>query len=287
MKQISKGKVRDIYDVGGEKLVIVTSDGISAFDTVLPTHIPFKGIVLNKMSAFWFHYSEGLIPNHMISINDADMPKDCRGEKYKGRCMLVRKVKMLPVECVVRGYLYGTAWDSYKKTGYVSDKKLPDGLQLAEKLGSPICNFVTKENGIHNLLSEYDAINLLGGDIDLATQIELSSKMLYSLCAEYAASRGIFIADTKFQFGIDSKGKLVLAGEVLTPDSSRFWLADQYVCGKTQKSYDKQIIVDWLLENNWHVGEKAPILPEFIVDETTDKYLDAYKMLTGKYCLDL
>lgn len=280
MKQIGKGKVRDIYDVG-DKLVLVTSDRVSAFDVVLPNMIPCKGAVLNRVSAFWFDFTKDLIPNHMISINNADMPEEFQAEQYKDCCMLVKKLKMLPVECIVRGYITGSGWESYQKDGSVCGIKLPEGLRESEKLPEPIYTPTTKApEGHDEHISFEGTVELVGEEI--ATQLRDKSIEIYSKCAEYARTKGIIIADTKFEFGIDENGTLVLADEVLTPDSSRFWPAAEYEVGKSQKSYDKQYLRDWLKTSGWDKNPPAPTLPEDVVSITSGKYVEAYETLTGK-----
>jgi phosphoribosylaminoimidazole-succinocarboxamide synthase len=280
MKKIGNGKVRDIYDLGDE-LVLVTSDRVSAFDVVLPNIIPNKGAVLNKLSAFWFNFTENFIPNHMISIHNADMPKEFQTEKFEGRCMLVKKLKMLPVECIVRGYITGSGWDSYQKNGSVCGIKLPDGLQESEKLPMPIYTPTTKAvEGHDEHISFEETVKLVGKE--LAVQLRDKSLEIYSTCAEFARYKGIIIADTKFEFGVDENGTLVLADEVLTPDSSRFWSANQYQVGKSQKSYDKQFLRDWLKLSGWDKTPPAPPLPYEIVSITSAKYVEAFDTLTGK-----
>lgn len=279
MKQIGKGKVRDIYDVG-DKLVLVTSDRVSAFDVVLPNMVPHKGAVLNRVSAFWFDYTKNVIPNHMISIDNADMPEEFKTAEFEGRCMLVKKLKMLPVECIVRGYITGSGWASYQKNGSVCGIKLPDGLQESEKLPVPIYTPTTKATEGHDEhISFEQTVELIGED--LAVQLRDKSIEIYSMCAEYARTNGIIIADTKFEFGVDENGILVLADEVLTPDSSRFWPADEYVVGKSQKSYDKQYLRDWLKSSGWDKNPPAPTLPEDVISVTSGKYVEAFETLTG------
>ena len=279
MKQIGKGKVRDIYDVG-EQLVLVTSDRVSAFDVVLPNTIPCKGAVLNRVSAFWFDFTKDIIPNHMISINNADMPEEFQEEDFEGCCMLVKKLKMLPVECIVRGYITGSGWESYQKNGSVCGIELPAGLKESEQLPTPIYTPTTKATEGHDEhISFEETVELIGEE--LATQLRDKSIEIYSKCAEYARTKGIIIADTKFEFGVDEDGNLVLADEVLTPDSSRFWPADEYEVGKSQKSYDKQYLRDWLKNSGWDKTPPAPTLPEDVVSVTSAKYVEAYETLTG------
>lgn len=279
MKQIGKGKVRDIYDVG-DQLILVTSDRVSAFDVVLPNIIPHKGEILNKISAFWFYYTENIIPNHMISTDNADMPEEFQSSYFMGRCMLVKKLKMLPIECIVRGYITGSGWESYQKNGSVCGITLPEGLQESQMLPSPIYTPTTKATEGHDEHISFEkTVDLVGED--LATQLRDKSIEIYSECAAYARDRGIIIADTKFEFGVDEDGKLVLADEVLTPDSSRFWPLDKYVVGQSQPSYDKQYLRDWLKSIVWDKQPPAPTLPDTVVDVTCAKYVEAYEKLTG------
>lgn len=280
MTQIGNGKVRSIYDVGNDKLVLVTSDRISAFDVVLPNTVPYKGIILNELSAFWFNFTKDIIPNHMISIINADMPKEFQTSEFEGRCMLVKKLTMLPVECIVRGYITGSGWESYKKTGSVCGIQLPEGLKESEKLPTPIYTPTTKATEGHDEHISFDqTIELIGKE--LATQLKEKSLEVYSKCAEYARTKGIIIADTKFEFGVDENGTLVLADEVLTPDSSRFWDAAEYEVGKSQKSYDKQYLRDWLKESGWDKNPPAPHIPSEVMEITSDKYITAYSTLAN------
>lgn len=278
--KIGKGKVRDIYDVG-DKLVLVTSDRISAFDVVLPSVVPNKGAILNQLSAFWFDFTKDIIPNHLISTDDMDMPEELRSYGNIGCCMRVKKLKMLPIECIVRGYITGSGWDSYKKSGSVCGIKLPEGLQESEKLPQPIYTPTTKaEEGHDEHISFEQTIELVGEE--LAVQLRDKSIEIYTKCAEYAKSRGIIIADTKFEFGIDENGVLTLADEVLTPDSSRFWPADEYEVGRAQNSYDKQYVRDYLKNIGWDKNSPAPELPAEVITNTAMKYADAYEALTGE-----
>lgn len=279
MKQIGKGKVRDIYDVG-DQLVLVTSDRVSAFDVTLPSLIPHKGAVLNKISAFWFDFTKEVVPNHMISVDNADMPEEFRTEEFAGRCMLVQKLKMLPVECIVRGYITGSGWESYQKSGSVCGIKLPEGLLESERLPAPIYTPTTKATEGHDEhISFEQTVELIGED--LATQLRNKSIEIYTMCAEYALTKGIIIADTKLEFGVGSDGTLVLADEVLTPDSSRFWPAAGYAVGQSQKSYDKQYLRDWLKNSGWSKTPPAPMLPDDVISITSGKYIEAYESLTG------
>lgn len=279
MKQIGKGKVRDIYDLG-DQLVLVTSDRISAFDTIMPSLVPNKGAVLNRMSAFWFDLTKQFVPNHMISVDNADMPEEFQTPEFAGRCMLVKKLKMLPLECIVRGYITGSGWESYKKDGSVCGIQLPSGLRESEHLLNPIYTPTTKATEGHDEhISFEQTVDLIGED--LASQLKEKSILVYTMCAYYARTKGIIIADTKFEFGLDENGTLVLADELLTPDSSRFWPADGYVVGQPQKSYDKQYLRDWLKGRVWGKLLPPPELPSDVISVTSKKYIEAYERLTG------
>lgn len=279
MKQIGKGKVRDIYDLG-DQLVLVTSDRISVFDTIMPSLVPNKGVVLNRMSAFWFGLTKEFVPNHMISVDNVDMPKEFQTPEFAGRCMLVKKLKMLPLECIVRGYITGSGWESYKKNGSVCGIQLPDGLRESEHLLNPIYTPTTKATEGHDEhISFEQTVELIGEE--LATQLKEKSILIYTMCAYYARTKGIIIADTKFEFGIDENGTLVLADEVLTPDSSRFWPVDGYVIGQPQKSYDKQYLRDWLKGRGWGKTLPPPEIPTDVISVTSRKYIEAYERLTG------
>ncbi len=280
MKKISSGKVREIYEVDEKKLMMVVSDRISAFDVILPTMIKDKGKVLNKISEFWFDYVKDIIPNHIITTKFEEFPEEFRKEEFKDRSMLVKKLKMLPIECIVRGYITGSGWKSYQENGTVCGIKLKDGLKESEKLPEPIFTPTTKAAEGHDMPISFDEVcDLIGKD--LAEEVKSKTIEIYKKCADYAKSKGIIIADTKFEFGIDENGKLVLADEVLTPDSSRFWPADDYEIGRSQKSFDKQYLRDWLKANNWDANNPTPI-PEDVVQTTRNKYISAYEKLTGK-----
>lgn len=279
MKQISQGKVRDIYDVG-DNLVLVTTDRISAFDQIMPTAVPHKGEVLNRLSAFWFGVTDRVIPNHMITIRNDAMPDMFHADKYTDRCMLVKKLKMLPVECIVRGYITGSGWSSYQKTGSVCGIRLPEGLAESEKLPTPIYTPTTKATEGHDEHIDFDETVKMFGEAQAKSLKEISIK-LYTVCADYALTKGIIIADTKFEFGIDENGTLTLADEVLTPDSSRFWPADKYEVGRSQESYDKQFLRNWLISSGWDKESTPPQIPDDIIKKTSEKYLQAYKALTG------
>ena len=284
LKPINEGKVREIYD-NGDSLIMVATDRISCFDVILHNEVTKKGTVLTQMSKFWFDYTKDILPNHMISVDTKDMPEFFQQKKYDGKSMMCRKLQMLPIECIVRGYITGSGWASYQKNGTVCGIKLPDGLKESQKLPEPIYTPSTKaEIGDHdeNISFEHSIDHLEkyfpGRGRELAVQLRDNTIALYKKCAEYALSKGIIIADTKFEFGLDENGNMVLGDEMLTPDSSRFWPAEGYEAGHSQPSFDKQFARDWLTShpgNDW-------TLPQEIVDKTIDKYLQAYKMLTGK-----
>ncbi len=281
MKKISSGKVREIYEVDEDKLLLVVSDRISAFDYILPAMIPNKGKVLNKISEFWFDYVSDIIPNHIISTDIKDFPNEFQTPEFEGRSMLVKKLKMIPVECIVRGYITGSGWKSYQENGTVCGIKLPEGLQESEKLPEPIFTPTTKaELGTHDENISFDQVCKMLGK-DLAEKLRAKTIEVYTKCAEYAATRGIIIADTKFEFGLDENGELVLGDEVLTPDSSRFWPAADYTVGKSQKSFDKQYMRDWIKSSGYDPETKAPI-PQDVIDTTSAKYIEAYEILTNK-----
>ncbi len=280
MKKISSGKVREIYEVDEKSLLIVVSDRISAFDVILPNEVPDKGKILNMISEFWFDYTKNIIKNHVISTKISDFPIECQNDQYENRSMLVKKLKMVPIECIVRGYITGSGWKSYKENGTVCGIKLPEGLQESQKLDEPIFTPSTKAaEGHDENISFEKTCEIIG--TDLAQKIKTASIEIYKKCAEYALSRGIIIADTKFEFGLDEDGNLVLGDEVLTPDSSRFWPLDEYTVGKSQKSFDKQYLRDWLKANSWDASNPTPI-PADVIEVTRNKYIEAYEKLTGK-----
>lgn len=280
MKKISSGKVREIYEVDETSLMMVVSDRISAFDVILPAMVPDKGKILNKISEFWFDFVKDIIPNHIITTKFEEFPKEFQTEEFKDRSMLVKKLKMLPIECIVRGYITGSGWKSYNENGTVCGIKLPEGLKESEKLFEPIFTPTTKAEQGHDMNISFDEVcDLIGKD--LAEKVKAKTIEIYTKCADYAKSRGIIIADTKFEFGLDENNELVLADEVLTPDSSRFWPADSYEVGKSQKSFDKQYMRDWLKANNWNPENPTPI-PEDVINTTREKYASAYEKLTGK-----
>ena len=278
---VRRGKVRDIYDLG-ETLLFVATDRISAFDWVLPTGIPDKGRVLTQLSHFWFEHFKD-VPNHMISseIEDFNLPPGVDVEPLVGRAMLVRKTTVVPIECVVRGYLSGSAWNEYQQTGAVCGIELATGLKESDRLPGPIFTPATKaEQGLHDENISYDELVARVGH-DLAKQLSTRSLDLYTRGAEYAMGRGIIIADTKFEFGLVDD-ELILIDEVLTPDSSRFWPADKYQPGRSQPSFDKQFVRDWLTQSGWDKNSTPPPLPAEIVDKTRAKYIEAFEQITGE-----
>ena len=283
-KPVKEGKVREIYDVG-ENLVIVATDRISAFDVILKNIITKKGTVLTQMSKFWFDYTRDILPNHMISTDVNDMPEFFRNEKYDGNSMLCKKLEMMPVECIVRGYITGSGWTSYQKDGTVCGIRLTEGLEESEKLPEPIYTPSTKaEIGDHDENVSYEqTIDILeaaypGRGMEYASKLRDNTIAIYKKCAEYALSRGIIIADTKFEFGIDENGEMIIGDEMLTPDSSRFWPAEGYRKGQGQPSYDKQFVRDWLKAN----PGSDYLLPDDVIDRTIGKYMEAYEKLTGE-----
>ncbi|MDH3418266.1 MAG: phosphoribosylaminoimidazolesuccinocarboxamide synthase [Gammaproteobacteria bacterium] len=279
---LGRGKVRDIYRVDDEHLLIVASDRISAFDVILPDPIPGKGIVLTRISKFWFEQLADVVPNHLSAINVADVLTD-EGERelLQDRAVVVRELKPLPVEAVVRGYLIGSGWKDYCATGSVSGVALPPGLELAEQLREPIFTPSTKAApGSHDEnISLEDVEALLGAE--LTQQVHDVSQELYARATRYARERGIIIADTKFEFGLDDAGRLVLIDEVFTPDSSRFWPLESYAPGSSPKSFDKQYVRDYLETLDWNKQAPGPHLPEVIVARTREKYVEALERLTG------
>ncbi len=281
LKLYKRGKVRDVYDLG-DKLLIISTDRISCFDVVLPCGIPYKGKVLTGLSGFWFEFIQNIIPHHLITTDINQYPGQLK--KYKdqllGRSMLVLKTKPLPVECVVRGYLSGSGWKEYKERQSVCGIKLPAGLKESDRLPEVIFTPSTKQDVGHDINIDQKYVEGLLGK-DTAGEIKKISIAIYQKASDYAKSRGIIIADTKFEFGIHNN-KIVLIDEVLTPDSSRFWPKDQYQPGKPQPSFDKQFVRDYLESLNWDKNPPAPKLPDEIIKKTTQKYLEAYKRLTGK-----
>ena len=283
LKLLYEGKVREVYD-NGDSLIMVATDRISAFDNILKNKITDKGAILTQMSKFWFDYTKDVVPNHMISVDVNDMPEFFHKDEYKGRSMKCKKLKMLPIECIVRGYITGSGWASYKENGTGCGIKLPEGLQESEKLPEPIYTPSTKaEVGDHDENISYErSIEVLekafpGKGEYYATKIKDCTITLYKKCAEYALSKGIIIADTKFEFGLDEAGNVVIGDEMLTPDSSRFWPLEGYKPGQGQPSFDKQFVRDWLKAN----PDNDLLLPDEVVTKTVDKYKEAYELLTG------
>ena len=277
----ARGKVRDVYDLG-ERLLIVATDRISAFDCVLPTPVPQKGVILTQMSLFWLSMMSDILPNHLITANVAEYPADLRkyGDQLEGRSMLVRKARRIDVECVVRGYLAGSGWKDYQKTGMVCGHALPPGLRECDQLPEPIFTPATKEESGHDVnVSREHLVTLIGSE--LASELERLSLAIYERGREYAEKRGIIIADTKFEFGwID--GRISLIDEIMSPDSSRFWPADTYQPGRAQDSFDKQYVRDYLETLDWDKTPPAPPLPADILAGTQAKYREAYERLVGK-----
>lgn len=283
-KPFKSGKVREMYDAN-DSIIMVATDRISAFDHILKTDIPKKGIVLTQLSKFWFDFTKDVVANHMLSVAVEDMPEFFHNAEFSGRSMKCRKLQMLPVECIVRGYLSGGGWTSYKETGKVCGIALPAGMQESQKLPEPIFTPSTKaEVGIHDEnISLEQCADLLeklhpGKGVEYAAKLQEYSLTLYKKCADYALSRGIIVADTKFEFGIDEAGEIVIGDEMVTPDCSRFWPADDYCVGREQSSYDKQFVRDWLSAN----PNNNYTLPDAVIEKTIGKYVEAYELLTGQ-----
>ncbi|WP_456324489.1 phosphoribosylaminoimidazolesuccinocarboxamide synthase [Desulfonauticus submarinus] len=279
----SKGKVRDIYELNDDQLLIITTDRMSAFDVILPDPIPFKGVVLNQLTIFWMNKFSSIVKNHLIETEVKKFPAPLQkyAEELEGRSVIVRKTKPLPIECIVRGYITGSGWKDYIKTGKVCGHVLPKDLKKSEKLPNPIFTPSTKAQlGEHDENITLSQAKAKIGEVLLNT-IEEISLTLYSKAQEYAWDRGIIIADTKFEFGIKDK-KIYLIDEVLTPDSSRFWPKETYTPGKDQPSFDKQYLRDWLTNSGWDKTPPAPKLPPEVIEQTQKKYLQAYEFLTGK-----
>jgi phosphoribosylaminoimidazole-succinocarboxamide synthase len=283
LRLVRRGKVRDVYEVDGELLLIVATDRISAFDCVLPTQIPRKGEVLTALSRFWFQKLASVVPHHLVTTEVSEMPAAVRAhaETLRGRSMLVTRTEVVPVECVARGYLAGSGWKDYRRTGEVCGHRLPAGLRESEKLPRPLFTPATKaEEGHDENISEARMREIVGGE--LTDQLRETTLALYGEAERYALSRGIIIADTKFEFGRDRTGRLLLIDEALTPDSSRFWPAGEYVAGRPQPSFDKQFVRDYLETLDWDKRPPAPPLPPEVAAATTARYLEAYRLLTGK-----
>jgi len=277
----ASGKVRELYGFG-DRLLLVASDRISAFDVVLPTAIPDKGRVLTGLSRFWFERTRGLVRNHMLSVNVADFPEEAQGAAdLAGRTMLAKRLQMLPIECVVRGYLVGSGWKDYRATGSVCGHALPAGLREADKLPEPLFTPSTKATEGHDAnIDRTGGIALVGEE--RFDEIERISIELYRTAADYALERGIIIADTKFEFGVDEQDRIVIGDEVLTPDSSRFWPVDEYAPGGSPPSYDKQYVRDWLETLDWDKTPPGPEIPANVVEGTRARYVEAYERLTGE-----
>jgi phosphoribosylaminoimidazole-succinocarboxamide synthase len=277
---LARGKVRDLYDLG-DSLVIAVTDRISAFDWVEPVGIPDKGKILNRMSMFWFEMMSDVVDHHVISTDLKDFPEDFQAaaDQFEGRSMLVKKCEMFPVEFVIRGYLAGSGWKEYREKGTVCDIALPEGLVESDKLESPLYTPATKATDGHDInIHPDEAARILGGDWN--REASEAALKVYETGRDYAATRGIILCDTKFEFGV-REGKLMLADEILTPDSSRFWPADQYKPGQSQPSFDKQFVRDWLETQDWDKNSPPPPLPDGIVEKTREKYVEAYRLITG------
>ncbi len=276
---VRRGKVRDIYDLG-DQLLLVSTDRISAFDWVLPTGIPDKGRVLTQISEFWFGHLDG--PNHLLTmdLSELDLPGETDRSMLEGRSMLVRKASVVPIECVVRGYLDGSGWREYQQTGEVCGIRLPAGLQQGAQLAEPIFTPATKEETGHDINISFEKMVEIVGE-ETSTELRQRSLDLYMRGSQFAREKGIIIADTKFEWGRFDE-ELILIDEVLTPDSSRFWPLDAYQEGQTQPSFDKQFVRDWLSETDWDKDSPPPALPDEIVQQTRDKYIEAYEIITGQ-----
>lgn len=281
LKLFKRGKVRDVYEFK-DKLLIISTDRISCFDVVLSTPIPYKGEVLTQLSLFWFTFTKEIVPNHLITANISEYPQELMKHKdiLKGRSMLVKKAKPIPVECVVRGYLSGSAWKEYQEAQSICGIRLPPGLKESDKLPEAIFTPATKEDTGHDINVTHEFVEKKLGK-DIAQRIKKISLALYNKASQYAESKGIIIADTKFEFGIYN-GEIILIDEVLTPDSSRFWPKDEYFPGSSQRSFDKQFVRDYLETLGWNKKPPAPQLPEEIIKKTSEKYLQAFRMLVSK-----
>jgi phosphoribosylaminoimidazole-succinocarboxamide synthase len=283
LKVFKRGKVRDIFDTG-DNFIIVATDRISAFDSVMPNGIPDKGKILTQLSVFWFNFTKDIVSNHLISADIKDYPNRYQMEVLAGRSMLVKKTRVLPIECVVRGYLSGSGWSDYQKTGAICGIKLPAGLKESDKLPEPIFTPTSKADFGHDLpVTMQGVIDKIGKEG--AEFVRDKTLAVYKAAADHALTKGIIIADTKFEFGQLPDDSIILIDEILTPDSSRFWPADKYQVGKSQPSYDKQFVRDYLESIKWNKEPPAPPLPPEVVRKTREKYLEAYKRLTGKEVL--
>jgi len=275
LNRIGSGKVREIYDLG-DSLLLVASDRISTYDVIHPTPIPDKGSVLTGLSTFWFERTADVVANHLISVTDG-VPDEVRG-----RGMVVKKLNMLPIECVVRGYLSGSGWKDYQRSGQVCGIDVPEGLTESDRLPEPIFTPATKATEGHDENIDFERAAELVGDRELAERVREVSIAVYEFAAEHARSRGIILADTKFEFGLDEDGVLTLGDEVCTPDSSRFWPADEYAPGQGQPSFDKQYVRDWASSTGWDRNPPAPAIPGDVVTKTREKYVEAYERVTGQ-----
>ena len=277
---VAKGKVRDVYAVGDDHLLMVTTDRLSAFDVIMPDPIPGKGAVLTAVSNFWFRRTQDIIPNHLTELTLADvLPDEKERAEVEGRAIVTKKLRALPVEAIVRGYLIGSGWVDYQNTGQVCGIPLPAGLQMADKLPQAIFTPSTKADlGAHDENIDFEKTRALLGD-ELAAQMRDISLEIYTQCAKYALQRGIIIADTKFEFGLDAEDRLVLIDEVLTPDSSRFWPADSYAPGQSPASFDKQFVRDYLETLDWDKTPPGPVLPAEVIEKTAEKYREAQTRL--------
>jgi len=272
---LHSGKVRELYDLGGD-LLMVASDRISTYDAVHPTPIPDKGKVLTGLSVLWFGLTRDIVPNHFVSATDG-VPAE-----YRGRGLRVRRLKMLPVECIVRGYITGSGWKDYQATGTVSGLTLPEGLRESEQLPEPLYTPSTKAEEGHDEAIDFDATVELVGSEELAAQLREVSIAVYKAVSDHARERGVILADTKFEFGLDADGVLTLGDEVCTPDSSRFWPADSYEVGRGQPSFDKQYVRDWATGTGWDKQPPAPPIPDEVVAQTRERYVTAYERLSGE-----
>ena len=279
---LHRGKVRDVYEINERQLLLVATDRISAFDCIMPTPIPDKGRILTALSTFWFEHLGHLTEHHLITSDFEKMPEIVRqNEDLRGRSTLVKRTKVFPVECVVRGYLEGSGWKDYKATGAICGHKLPDGLRQCDKLPAPLFTPATKAaTGHDENITEAKFVEIVSAET--ASKLSSLSLKIYREASEYARERGIIIADTKFEFGLDEHDNILLIDEVLTPDSSRFWSAESYAPGKAQPSFDKQFLREYLETLDWNKQPPAPVLPKEIVEATMNRYLAAYKLLTGK-----
>ncbi|MDP4604488.1 MAG: phosphoribosylaminoimidazolesuccinocarboxamide synthase [Solirubrobacteraceae bacterium] len=272
---LSSGKVREVYELGDD-LLIVASDRISTYDVIHPTPIPGKGAVLTGLSDFWFERTTAIVPNHLISVTEG-VPDEVRG-----RAMVAKRLEMLPIECIVRGYITGSGWSDYQSSGSVSGIELPEGLEESQQLPEPLFTPSTKADVGHDEAINFEQAAELVGDIKLTERVRDAAIELYRFAAEYARGRGVILADTKFEFGLDSAGQLTVGDEVLTPDSSRYWPLEGYEIGRGQPSFDKQFVRDWATASGWDKSEPAPALPEDVVVGTTARYAEAYELITGE-----